>query len=70
VLATIPAQHLGLLFVYELLASRQATSDFDLFTLDDIDAAFDAVTAVRFNQQSSFSLPASSGGVCFLPSFF
>jgi cleavage and polyadenylation specificity factor subunit 2 len=70
VLATIPAQHLGLLFVYELLASRQATSDFDLFTLDDIDAAFDAVTAVRFEQQSFFSLTPAPARAFFPLSVF
>jgi cleavage and polyadenylation specificity factor subunit 2 len=66
VLATIPARHLGLLFVYELLASRQSTSEFDLFSLDDIDASFDSITAVRFNQQSSFSPGSAAPGTAHL----
>lgn len=53
VYATYPVQHMGHLCLYELLASKQDVSDFDLFSFDDVDAAFDAVVGVRFAQQVS-----------------
>ena len=42
---------MGILYLYELLASKKEESEFELFTFDDIDAAFDAITGVRFSQQ-------------------
>jgi Cft2 family RNA processing exonuclease len=52
---TLPVQHLGHLALYELLASRHDTSDFDDFSYDDIDAAFEAIQGVRFGQQVNIS---------------
>lgn len=51
-------QHLGHLALYELLASRQDVSEFDAFTFDDIDAAFESIQGVRFGQQLNFSPPS------------
>ncbi len=35
------------------LQSRHNTEEFDLFTLDDVDAAFDKITQLKFNQSVS-----------------
>lgn len=52
---TLPVQHLGHLALYELLASRHDTSNFDEFSYDDIDAAFEAIQGVRFGQKVNIS---------------
>jgi Cft2 family RNA processing exonuclease len=57
---TLPVQHLGHLALYELLASRHDISDFDAFTYDDIDIAFEAIKGVRFGQQVTISDPGSA----------
>lgn len=56
---SLPVQHLGHLALYELLASRQDVSEFDAFTFDDIDAAFECIQGVRFGQQLNFSPPSA-----------
>ncbi|XP_071961785.1 cleavage and polyadenylation specificity factor subunit 2-like [Antedon mediterranea] len=48
--ATIPVYKMGQMFMYDLYQSRHNTEDFDLFTLDDVDAAFDKVTQVKYSQ--------------------
>eukprot|EP00892_Ulva_mutabilis_P002667 jgi/Ulvmu1/12400/UM009_0047.1 len=56
---SLPVQHMGHLALYELLASRQDVSEFDAFTFDDIDAAFESIQGVRFGQQLNFSPPSA-----------
>lgn len=57
---SLPVQHMGHLALYELLASRQDVSEFDAFTFDDIDAAFECIQGVRFGQQLNFSPPSAA----------
>ncbi|XP_021765106.1 cleavage and polyadenylation specificity factor subunit 2-like [Chenopodium quinoa] len=55
VYATEPVYRLGLLTMYDHYLSRKQVSDFDLFTLDDIDAAFQNVTRLTYSQNHHLS---------------
>ncbi|KAJ8748317.1 hypothetical protein K2173_001736 [Erythroxylum novogranatense] len=55
VYATEPVYRLGLLTMYDQYLSRKAVSEFDLFTLDDIDAAFQHVTRLTYSQNHHLS---------------
>ncbi|KAM5274528.1 cleavage and polyadenylation specificity factor subunit 2 isoform 2-T2 [Ctenodactylus gundi] len=48
--ATIPVYKMGQMFMYDLYQSRHNTEDFMLFTLDDVDAAFDKIQQLKFSQ--------------------
>ncbi|XP_043930590.1 cleavage and polyadenylation specificity factor subunit 2 isoform X1 [Protopterus annectens] len=48
--ATIPVYKMGQMFMYDLYQSRHNTEDFNLFTLDDVDAAFDKIQQLKFSQ--------------------
>ncbi|VVC44191.1 Cleavage and polyadenylation specificity factor 2, C-terminal,Metallo-beta-lactamase,Zn-dependent metallo- [Cinara cedri] len=50
VYATIPVYQMGQMFMYDLHQSLYNVEDFNLFNLDDIDAAFDKVIQVKYNQ--------------------
>uniref|UniRef100_A0ACD5T9Q8 Uncharacterized protein n=1 Tax=Avena sativa TaxID=4498 RepID=A0ACD5T9Q8_AVESA len=50
VYATEPVFRLGLLTMYDYFLSRWQAADFDLFTLDDIDAAFQNVVRLKYSQ--------------------
>uniref|UniRef100_A0A9L0SUN8 Cleavage and polyadenylation specificity factor subunit 2 n=1 Tax=Equus caballus TaxID=9796 RepID=A0A9L0SUN8_HORSE len=41
---------MGQMFMYDLYQSRHNTEDFTLFTLDDVDAAFDKIQQLKFSQ--------------------
>jgi len=47
---TIPTCKLGQMFMYDLCQSKTANEEFDLFTLDDIDSAFERVIPLKHNQ--------------------
>ncbi|XP_036267492.1 cleavage and polyadenylation specificity factor subunit 2 isoform X2 [Pipistrellus kuhlii] len=47
---TIPVYKMGQMFMYDLYQSRHNTEDFTLFTLDDVDAAFDKIQQLKFSQ--------------------
>lgn len=48
--ATIPVFKMGQMFMYDLYQSRNNCQEFELFTLDDVDAAFDLITQVKYSQ--------------------
>ncbi|XP_006812203.1 LOW QUALITY PROTEIN: cleavage and polyadenylation specificity factor subunit 2-like [Saccoglossus kowalevskii] len=48
--ATIPVYKMGQMFMYDLFQSRHNTEEFDLFTLDDVDAAFDKIIQLKYSQ--------------------
>lgn len=50
VYATIPVYKMGQMFLYDLYQSRHNGEDFTLFTLDDVDAAFDLIIQVKYSQ--------------------
>lgn len=41
---------MGQMFLYDLYESRQSTEDFTMFSLDDIDTAFDQFVQLKYNQ--------------------
>ena len=47
---TMPACKMGQMFLYDFVLSRTAAEDFDMFTLDDVDAVFDRATQLKHNQ--------------------
>lgn len=51
--ATIPVYKMGQMFMYDLYQSHYNMEDFDLFTLDDVDAAFDKIIQLKYNQSIS-----------------
>ncbi|XP_021692757.1 cleavage and polyadenylation specificity factor subunit 2 isoform X2 [Hevea brasiliensis] len=55
VYSTEPVYRLGLLTMYDHYLSRKAVSEFDLFTLDDIDSAFQNVTRLTYFQNHHLS---------------
>lgn len=50
VYATIPVYKMGQMFMYDLYQSHYNMEDFNLFNLDDVDAAFDKVIQLKYNQ--------------------
>lgn len=50
VYATVPVFQMGQMFAYDLYQSKHNYENFTLFTLDDVDSAFDRVTQVKYNQ--------------------
>jgi cleavage and polyadenylation specificity factor subunit 2 len=50
VYATEPVFRLGLLTMYDHFLSRWQVSDFDLFTLDDVDSAFQNIVRLKYSQ--------------------
>lgn len=54
VYATIPVYQMGQMFTYDYYQSRHNNEDFDLFTLDDVDTAFEKVIQVKYNQTITF----------------
>ena len=60
VYATAPCHKMGQMFMYDQYLSRQQSSDFSTFTLDDVDAAFRNMRHLKFQQQVKLTgiLPA------------
>lgn len=48
--ATIPVYKMGQMFMYDLYQSHYNATDFNIFTLDDVDAAFDKIVQLKYNQ--------------------
>ena len=47
---TSPCSKMGQMAMYDLVQSRLSGEDFDLFNLDDVDAAFERVVELKHNQ--------------------
>ncbi|CAO2141490.1 unnamed protein product [Urochloa humidicola] len=65
VYATEPVFRLGLLTMYDHFISRRQVSDFDLFTLDDVDAAFKNVVTLKYLQ--NYLLNDKGEGIVIIP---
>lgn len=65
VYATIPVYKMGQLFMYDLYMSHYNMSDFDLFSLDDVDTAFDRIIQLKYNQ--SVALKGKGYGITITP---
>ncbi|XP_013384817.1 cleavage and polyadenylation specificity factor subunit 2 [Lingula anatina] len=63
--ATIPVYKMGQMFMYDLYQSHHNTEDFNLFTLDDVDAAFDKIIQLKYSQ--SVSLKGKGHGLQITP---
>lgn len=50
VYATSPVYKMGQMFMYDLYQSRHNGEEFNLFTLDDVDLAFDLIVQVKYSQ--------------------
>uniref|UniRef100_A0A0R3RWQ9 Cleavage and polyadenylation specificity factor subunit 2 n=1 Tax=Elaeophora elaphi TaxID=1147741 RepID=A0A0R3RWQ9_9BILA len=48
--ATVPVYKMGQMFLYDWVNSHTSVEDFNLFNLDDIDAAFERVQQVKYSQ--------------------
>ncbi|XP_015781922.1 cleavage and polyadenylation specificity factor subunit 2 [Tetranychus urticae] len=48
--ATVPIFKMGQMFMYDLHQSRHNYENFNLFTLDDVDAAFDKIIQLKYNE--------------------
>lgn len=55
VYATLPVHKMGMMYLYDHYLARSADSDFETFTLDDVDTAFGAFVPVRFAQHSALA---------------
>ncbi|KAL4348539.1 hypothetical protein GQ457_17G024970 [Hibiscus cannabinus] len=65
VYSTEPVFRLGLLTMYDQYLSRKQVSEFDLFTLDDIDSAFQSVTRLTYSQ--NYHLSGKGEGIVIAP---
>eukprot|EP00761_Pharyngomonas_kirbyi_P001174 gb/GECH01001176.1/.p1 GENE.gb/GECH01001176.1/~~gb/GECH01001176.1/.p1 ORF type:complete len:727 (+),score=167.88 gb/GECH01001176.1/:1-2181(+) len=54
ILSTIPVKKMGEMFIYQLYESRYRGEDFDVFTLDDVDAAFEQIKQLTYTQHYDF----------------
>uniref|UniRef100_A0A2L2YDG7 Cleavage and polyadenylation specificity factor subunit 2 n=1 Tax=Parasteatoda tepidariorum TaxID=114398 RepID=A0A2L2YDG7_PARTP len=63
--ATVPVYKMGQMFMYDLFQSRHNTEEFTLFTLDDVDAAFDKIIQLKYNQ--SINLKGKGQGIAITP---
>lgn len=48
--ATIPVIRMGQMFMYDLYLAHSSQEDFNLFTLNDIDVAFDKIEQLKYSQ--------------------
>lgn len=48
--ATVPVYKMGQMFMYDLYQSRHNSQDFDKFSLDDVDVAFDKIIQLEYSQ--------------------
>uniref|UniRef100_A0AAF5PLK9 Cleavage and polyadenylation specificity factor subunit 2 n=1 Tax=Wuchereria bancrofti TaxID=6293 RepID=A0AAF5PLK9_WUCBA len=48
--ATVPVYKMGQMFLYDWVNNHTSVEDFNLFNLDDIDAAFERVQQVKYSQ--------------------
>eukprot|EP00112_Aurelia_sp_Birch-Aquarium-sp1_P022238 Seg62.8 transcript_id=Seg62.8/GoldUCD/mRNA.D3Y31 product="Cleavage and polyadenylation specificity factor subunit 2" protein_id=Seg62.8/GoldUCD/D3Y31 len=53
VYATIPVYKMGQMFMYDFFQSHQNEEDFDLFSLDDVDTAFEKMVQLKYSQHVS-----------------
>jgi cleavage and polyadenylation specificity factor subunit 2 len=52
--ATFPVYKMGQMFMYDVYQSRKNSEEFDIFTLDDVDAAFEKIQHLKYSQSISF----------------
>lgn len=65
VYATTPVHKMGQLSLYDFYQSKYASEDFSIYSLDDVDAAFDLVTQMKYQQ--TINLHGRGHGLCITP---
>ncbi|CAG7660639.1 unnamed protein product [Allacma fusca] len=65
VYTTIPVFKMGQMFMYDFYLSKRNNENFDLFNLDDVDAAFDKIIQLKYNQ--SINLKGKGYGLTITP---
>lgn len=65
--ATQPTCRMGQMFMYDQYLSHHATSEFDLFDLDDVDTAFDYQTVHQLKFQQNLRLAGTGDGLTITP---
>ena len=65
IFATVPVYKMGQMFLYDLYQSRHNMEDFTLFTLDEVDKAFEMITQLKYNQTHCFT--GKGGGLAITP---
>lgn len=63
--STSPVCKMGEMFMYDLHQSKHNYEDFNLFTLDDIDLAFERIVQLKYNQ--SLELKGKGHGIVITP---
>lgn len=63
--STIPVYKMGQMFMYDLYMSHYNMYDFELFSLDDVDTAFDKIIQLKYNQ--SVSMKGKGYGITVTP---
>lgn len=70
VYVTVPVHKMGQMFMYDQFLSRQQSSNFEAFSLDDVDSAFQRMRQLKYQQQVRFTGMAAqlvvSQGLCLL----
>jgi len=64
--ATIPVYKMGLMFMYDAFEAKKKDEDFDLWDLDDVDAAFDNVTQLKYSQHFKIATDQADGASIFI----
>lgn len=62
---TLPVHHMGQMYMYDHVLSRKAVSNFDLFTLDDVDTAF--ANSIQLKYQQHYQLAGKGEGMTITP---
>lgn len=65
--ATQPTCRMGQMFMYDQYLSHYATSEFDVFDLDDVDTAFDYQTVHQLKFQQNLRLTGKGEGLVITP---
>lgn len=64
--ATIPVYKMGLMFMYDAFEARKKDEDFDIWDLDDVDAAFDLFTQLKYSQHFKIATDQTDGAAIFI----
>lgn len=67
IFATLPVCKMGTMTMYDMFSNHEATSDFSVFNLDDVDMAFDSITQLKYSQRYVWKSQKSSSMLTIMP---
>ena len=67
IISTRPVWQMGHLFMFDVYQSRKSNEDFDVFSLDDIDAAFSEERFSHLKYSQRYDLPGKGAGISVTP---